>query len=267
VFVVPELSALALLRLVDPSAVDLIPLEFTLRSGVGRQADADVSPVIIVEAWVARVRHGAALAPGFVPVEVRFASLRVTLAGTLVSVPVEADRAGLGGTVAHTALFTPEETWLAWAVGLDAAARANVESPLDLWVGNTIHAVSETINGHALALAEPLVPVHGPHDSLVVVVTAFLEWATALAARLVPLLALAQAVIREDRLHADASAVILAPELTCRAVDRCAHAGANILVPHGSVRAHRWAALALTSVVVPDHHVTTVLGHAEALAT
>lgn len=121
-FVVPELSTCAFLRLVNPSAMNLIPLDVTFWDGLCWQANTDVPPVVVVEASRARVRNRSALAPGFIPVEAHLAGFWVALTGTLRSIPVEADRASLSSTVTNTTLLGPEETWLARHMSLHAAA-------------------------------------------------------------------------------------------------------------------------------------------------
>lgn len=159
---VPELATFALTGLGDPSAVDFVPV-LTFDVITNSHADAVVSPVVVVVVLRAFKRNEAALAPGLFPVETSWADLRVALAGTLVAVEVETDRAGLGFADAVATFFVPVEAWQAVGVHLDTAARAGVPSPADFPFGEqrvgAVSSVSGTIDWHALASTGPFVPV------------------------------------------------------------------------------------------------------------
>ena len=159
---VPELATFALTGLGDPSAVDFVPV-LTFDVITNSHADAVVSPVVVVVVLRAFKRNEAALAPGLFPVETSWADLRVALAGTLVAVEVETDRAGLGFAEAVTTVLVPVEAWQAVGVHLDTAARAGVPSPVDFPFGvqrvAAVSRVSGTIDWHALASTGPFVPV------------------------------------------------------------------------------------------------------------
>jgi len=266
---VPELAAIALTGLGDPSAVDFVPV-LAWEVITGGQADAIVSPVVVVVVFTAFKRVETALAPGLFPVEVLGAFLGVALAGTLVAVEVETDRAGLGFAEAVTTVLVPVEAWQAVGVHLDTAARAGVPSPVDFPFGvqrvAAVSRVSGTIDWHALASTGPFVPVANSGKRECSVVShidglACLRCASAFASGLVPLLAERKAVCGLD---AHTLAVAVRPEGVCGAIKWHAYAAASVLVPDSAWRAHHWAALAGAGLVVPNHHVWAVVGTAKA---
>lgn len=268
---VPEGTAFTIARFGKVGTVNFVP-DTSIRGDSSGKTDAFVTPVVVVFVSSAGKRLVSALAPGFLPVLIDSAGFGVALAGTRASVPVETIRAGMGMTEALALRFVPEEAWQTLEVRMDTTARASVPSPLDVlisvkWVC-TESNVSVTIDCHALARTGPFVPVPFSGNCEIFFVgkilgIADLEWASAFASGLVPLLVDGKAVHGRE---AHTFAVPFRPEGVLGAIVWRAYAGASVLVPDSACRAHRWAARAGAFFVVPNHLVWAVFGHAKALA-
>ena len=267
---VPEGTAFTIAGFGKVGTVNFVP-DAASRGDSSGKTDAFVTPVIVVFVSSAGKRLVSALAPGFLPVLSGSAGFGVALAVTLARVPVETSRAGMGLAEALATSFVPEVAWQTLGVLLDTTARAGVPSPVDVLTSVKCvcaeSRVSVTIDWHALASTGPFVPVLYSGNAEVTVGKIFgiadLEWASAFASGLVPLLVGGKAVHGRD---AHTFAVRFRPEGVLGAIVWRAYAGASVLVPDSACRAHRWAARAGAFFVVPNHLVWAVFGHAKALA-
>lgn len=184
---VPKLVATTLFWGSLPFTLCFVP-EPTAFSGliIIWQANALVSPVVVVITWVAIKRQRPALAPGHIPVSgCVVAVLWVAQTGTGSRVPSEAIWASLGRAEALACFFVPNLAWQAVLRHGHAAARPNVESQrtskstvVCLPVG-----IRVAIEWNTLTRTGVLIPVLGSFNTKCISesVWAIFPWATAFA--------------------------------------------------------------------------------------